>query len=152
MRLYDNLGYSADSLAVKKAKVAFRMAYFILDKIAFFLKHYLGLSVSERDAAFRMVWYREGRRRNGLEPVVEGARSWLLRGLFCLSKDLHEDEPVFREALELQETAYRFGHPTSRGQRGDQKRPRLPYAGAVRRILSRILHTDYGECTFPDIR
>ena len=50
------------------------MAYFILDKVAFFLKHYLGLSVSERDAAFRKVWYREGRRRNGLEPVVEGAQ------------------------------------------------------------------------------
>ena len=92
------------------------MAYFIVDKIAFFLKHYLGLSVFERDAVFRKVWYREGRRRNGLEPVVEGARSWLLRGLFWLSKDLHEEDPVFREALELQETAYRFGHPTSRGQ------------------------------------
>ena len=100
VRLYNTLDFPAYSLAVEKTKIAFRMAYSILDKIAFFLKHYLDLSVSERDATFRKVWYREGKRKNGLEPVAAGSRNWSLRGLFWLSKDLHEDAPGFREALE----------------------------------------------------
>jgi hypothetical protein len=45
---------------VEKTKVAFRMAYSILDKIAFFLKHHLNLSIREQDATFRKVWYRRG--------------------------------------------------------------------------------------------
>jgi hypothetical protein len=100
VRLYDTLDYPAYSLAVEKTKVAFRMAYSVLDKIAYFLKHYLDLSIRERDATFRKVWYREGRRRNGLEPVAADTRNWPLRGLFWLSKDLHEDDPGFQETLE----------------------------------------------------
>jgi len=100
VRLYDTLDSPAYSLAVEKTKVAFRMAYSILDKIAFFLKHYLDLSIPEREATFRKVWYREGKRKNGLELVAAGTRNWPLRGLFWLSKDLHEDDPGFREALE----------------------------------------------------
>jgi tetratricopeptide (TPR) repeat protein len=100
VRLYDTLDFPAYSLAVEKTKIAFRMAYSILDKIAYFLKHYLDLSISDRDATFRKVWYRDGKRRNGLEPVAAGPRNWPLRGLFWLSKDLHEDDPGFRESLE----------------------------------------------------
>jgi hypothetical protein len=100
VHLYDTLDSPAYSLAVEKTKVAFRMAYSILDKIAFFLKHYLDLSIPEQDATFRKVWYRNGRRRNGLEPIAAGTVNWPLRGLFWLSKDLHEDDPEFRESLE----------------------------------------------------
>lgn len=100
VRLYNTLDSPAYSLAVEKTKVAFRTAYSILDKIAFFLKHYLDLSIPDRDATFRKVWYREGRRKNGLEPAAAGTSNWPLRGLFWLSKDLHEDDPGFRDALE----------------------------------------------------
>lgn len=100
VRLYDTLDSPAYSLSVEKTKVAFRMAYSILDKIAFFLKHYLDLSVPDRDATFRKVWYQEGKRRNGLVPIAAGTQNWPLRGLFWLSKDLHEDDPEFRESLE----------------------------------------------------
>jgi len=102
VRLYDTLDSPIYSLAVEKTKVAFRMVYSILDKIAFFLKHYLDLSIPDRDATFRKVWYREGKRKNGLEPVAADTRNWPLRGLFWLSKDLHEDDPEFRDALELE--------------------------------------------------
>jgi hypothetical protein len=100
VRLYNTLDYPAYSLAVEKTKVAFRMAYSVLDKIAFLLKHYLDLSIPEREATFRKVWYRDGRRRNGLEPVAADTRNWPLRGLFWLSKDLHEDDPEFQKALD----------------------------------------------------
>ena len=100
VHLYDTLDSPAYSLAVEKTKVAFRMAYSILDKIAFFLKHYLNLSIPEQDATFRKVWYRKGRRRNGLEPIAAGTVNWPLRGLFWLSKDLHEDDSEFRESLQ----------------------------------------------------
>jgi hypothetical protein len=95
VRLYDTLDSPAYSLAVEKTKIPFRMACSILDKISYFLKHYLDLSISDRDASFRKVWYRDRKRRNGLEPVAAGPRNWPLRGLFWLSKDLREDDPGF---------------------------------------------------------
>jgi hypothetical protein len=82
VRLYNTLDYPAYSLAAEKTKVAFRMAYSILDKIAFFLKHYLHLSIPEQDASFRKVWYCDGRRKKGLEPIFAGTVNWPLRGLF----------------------------------------------------------------------
>jgi hypothetical protein len=39
--LYNTLDYPAYGLSVEKVKIAFRMAYSILDKIAYFLNHYL---------------------------------------------------------------------------------------------------------------
>jgi hypothetical protein len=100
VKLYDTLDYPAYSLAVEKTKAAFRMAYSITDRIAFFLKHYLRLSVAEDKATFRNVWYRGGVRKRGLEPGVECASNWPLRGLFWLGKDLYEDDPGFKDALE----------------------------------------------------
>lgn len=100
VKLYNTLDYPAYSLAVEKTKAAFRMAYSITDRIAFFLKHYLDLSIDERKVNFRNVWYREGARKNNLDPGVERARNWPMRGLFWVGKDLRQDEPDLREALE----------------------------------------------------
>lgn len=100
VKLYDTLDYPTYSLSVEKTKAAFRMAYSLTDRIAFFLKHYLRLSVAEEKVSFRNVWYRDGERKKGLDRVVEGAPSWPLRGLFWLSKDLHEDDPNFKGSLE----------------------------------------------------
>jgi hypothetical protein len=88
------------SLAVEKVKTAFRVLYSLFDKIAFFLNHYLRLSIPERQINFRTFWYGSQDKRRGLRPEFQNRENWPLRGLFWLSKDLYEDKPGFKEAIE----------------------------------------------------
>jgi tetratricopeptide (TPR) repeat protein len=87
-------------LSVEKLKITFRMAYSLFDKIAFFLKKYFQLPVSQQRVNFRTLWYPEGRKANGLQPKLLQSANWPLRGLFWLSKDLYEHNPDFKEGLE----------------------------------------------------
>jgi len=98
--LYDTLDYPAYSLAIERTKAAFRTVYSLLDKIAFFLNHYMDLKIPERQVSFRTFWYESQNRRKGLKPVFQRRANLPLRGLFWLSKDLYEDQPGFREAME----------------------------------------------------
>ena len=98
--LYNTLDYPCYSLAVEKVKVAFRMAYSLLDKIAFFFNHYMGLGIPEKRVYFKTFWYSGQNRQQGLRHEFTSRRNWPLRGLFWLSKDLFEDKPGFRECLE----------------------------------------------------
>jgi|SRR5215211_1157679 len=98
--LYDTLDYPSYSLAAEKSKIAFRMAYSILDKIAFFLNHYLGLSVPDHKVSFRTIWYKNQEKTKGLALPFPELHNWPLRGLFWVSKDFFENEPGFQETLE----------------------------------------------------
>lgn len=98
--LFNTLDYPVYCLAAEKAKAAFRMAYSLFDKMAYFLNHYLTLSIPERRVKFRTLWYASQARKAGLRPEFECCRNWPLRGLFWLSKDLFEEAPGFKEALE----------------------------------------------------
>jgi hypothetical protein len=98
--LFNTLDYPSYSLAVEKLKTAFRMSYSLFDKIAYFLNHYLHLSIPEKEAAFRKFWYASQSRKKGLRPEFQRCENWPLRGLFWLSKDLYEDEPDFKESIE----------------------------------------------------
>jgi hypothetical protein len=98
--LVNTLDYPCYSLAVEKVKVAFRVAYSLLDKVSFFLNHYLALGIPERRVSFRSFWYAGQERRRGLRPEFDACDNWPLRGLFWLSKDLFENAPEFRECLE----------------------------------------------------
>lgn len=98
--LYNTLDYPSYGLAIEKVKCAFRVAYSLFDKIAFFLNDYLQLGMPEKRVSFGGVWYRDGARSRGLRPCFEGRTNWPLRGLFWVSKDLFEDEAGFREAIE----------------------------------------------------
>lgn len=88
--LYNTLDYPAYGLSVEKVKIAFRMAYSILDKIAYFLNHYLALGIPEKRVNFRTIWREKD---NG--PVRDRfakSENWSFRGLFWLSKDLFEED------------------------------------------------------------
>lgn len=98
--LHNTLDYPSYALAVEKVKAAFRMAYSLLDKVAYFLNYYLSLSIPERNITFRTFWYKEQKRKKGLREDFQQRQNWPLRGLFWLSKDLFEDKPSFRECLE----------------------------------------------------
>ena len=99
VRLYNTLDYPAYSLAVEKMRAAFRVFYSLLDKISFFLNHYLQLGHKPKSVSFRSVWYEpKGGDARPLLGQFAVCPNWPLRGLFWLSKDLFEEE--FKSATE----------------------------------------------------
>jgi hypothetical protein len=94
--LYNTLDYPALGLGVEQVKVAFRMSYSLLDKIAYFLNHYMKLGIPDKRVSFRHIW-----REKDQGPVRSqflSSENWPLRGLYWLSKDLFE--PEFQKVME----------------------------------------------------
>ncbi|MEJ0084995.1 MAG: LA2681 family HEPN domain-containing protein [Pseudomonadota bacterium] len=88
--LYDAPELPHYSLAAERQRAAFRTAYSLLDKIAFFLNDYLDLGIKPQAVSFRKLWYAKG--QTALLPRFEKNDNWPLRGLFWLSKDLFEEK------------------------------------------------------------
>ncbi len=100
--LYDTLDYPAYSLAVEQIKAAYRMAYSLFDKLAFFINAYWQLCMEERSINFRSVWYttlKKGKPRV-LRDCFIGYENWPLRGLFWLSKDLLDRDTELADTME----------------------------------------------------
>ena len=98
VRLYNTLDYPSYCLAVEKLKAAYRIAYSLLDKIAFFLNDYAKLNVNERQIYFRTIWYENCDRNNPIRSIFEQSKNWPFRGLFWLSKDLFD--PAVQDVME----------------------------------------------------
>jgi LA2681-like HEPN len=94
--LYDTLDYPKYGLAVEKIRIAFRLAYSLLDKVAFVLNGYLGLGIPEHRVTMKTIWYQDETRERPLKPVFQSRQNLPLRGLFWLTKDLHDSTPGFR--------------------------------------------------------
>lgn len=99
------LDYPSYGLSVEQVKIAFRMAYSIFDKIAYFLNRYLGLGIKSNRVSFRTLWHEK--EQGPLHQRISNSRNWPLRGLYWLSKDLFEEgmrdstEPDARGLAEL---------------------------------------------------
>jgi hypothetical protein len=98
--LVNTLDYPAYGLPVEQVKISFRIAYSILDKVAYFVNDYLALQIPERRVSFRSLWYERQERARGLRKDIHLAGNWPLKGLFWLAKDLYENDPGFTEAIE----------------------------------------------------
>jgi hypothetical protein len=97
--LYNTLDYPAYGLAIEKVKAAYRIAYSLFDKVAFFLNDYAKLGVDPRQVYFRTIWYENPRdTKSGIRAAFDQSRNLPLRGLFWLAKDLFD--PALREAME----------------------------------------------------
>ena len=68
-------------------------------KVAFFRNDYMDIGIPERRVSFRTLWYEKQQHKKGLKPLFASLRNWPLRGLFWLSKDVHERKEGFREAI-----------------------------------------------------
>jgi hypothetical protein len=88
--LYDTLDYPVYGLATEQLKMAFRMAFSVLDKIAYFLNAYLRLGIPEAKVAFRTLWFTNQRAKDGLRPEFADRKNLPLRGLYWLSRELAE--------------------------------------------------------------
>jgi hypothetical protein len=98
VRLNNTFDYPSYGLAVEKLKAAYRIAYSVLDKIAFFLNDYTKLNINERQIYFRTIWYDNCDRNNPIRARFEQSKNWPLRGLFWLSKDLFD--PAVQDVME----------------------------------------------------
>ena len=88
--ILDTLEYACHSLANERVRTAFRIAYSLLDKIAYFINHYWKLDKNLNRINFRNVWMIEG--KNEVIKKFQNYGNWSLRGLFWLSKELFDDD------------------------------------------------------------
>jgi hypothetical protein len=70
--------------------MAYRIAYSLLDKVAFLVDHYWKLEKIPDRINFKNVWMVEGKTRI-LDRFKENP-NWPLRGLFWLSKEIFDDQ------------------------------------------------------------
>lgn len=88
--LTDTLDYPLYSLASERVRTAFRIAYSLLDKIAFLVDRYWNLGKRSDRISFKNVWMVENKAH--LLPQFEEYENLPLRGLFWLSKELFDDQ------------------------------------------------------------
>ena len=81
VKQYDTLDYPVYGLFAEKLKICFRMAYSILDKVAFFVNHYFNLGCPANRVSFRTIWY-SAQKGEGPSPVPihqeEPSASWAI--------------------------------------------------------------------------
>lgn len=92
VNLVNTLDYPLYSVHVEQIKIAFRMAYSIFDKIAFFINEYWTLDIPERSINFQSVWYLKDKKEKRLRPYFIIYENLPLRGLFWISKDFMEQK------------------------------------------------------------
>jgi len=98
--LYNTLDYPEYSVSVEQIKAAFRMAYSLFDKIAYFTNTYWRLGIPEKLINFRSVWYEKKGKAVVIRHCFKDYENWPLRGLFWLSKDLFEKNTELAETME----------------------------------------------------
>lgn len=92
VKLINTLDYPAYGLAAERVRMAFRAAYSIMDKVAFFLNAYTFGHSDLHRVSFRSVWYDGLDRKKGLIARLGQHPNHAMRGLFWLSKDFYEEE------------------------------------------------------------
>lgn len=87
--LTDTLDYPLYSLASERVRTAFRVAYSLLDKVAFLVDRYWNLKKMPERISFKNVWMVEG--KSGLLNRFAELDNLPLRGLYWLSKELFDE-------------------------------------------------------------
>ncbi len=90
VRLSDTLDYPLHSLAMERVRTAYRIAYSLLDKVAFLVDFYWKLKKNPDHINFKNVWMVEGKKQ--LLDRFRDSENWPLRGLFWLSKELFDEK------------------------------------------------------------
>jgi hypothetical protein len=77
------------SLAVEKAKAAYRISYSLFDKVGFFINAYMELGIPERGVTFRTLWRPDEKKPIRGEFDLTG--NWAFCALYWLAKDFFEE-------------------------------------------------------------
>lgn len=88
--LYNTLDYPSYGVRLEKVRAAFRLAYSLFDKIAYFLNDYMQLGQDPRQVYFRTIWYPDKKPSSGIRPQLDQSRNISFRALFWLAKDIFD--------------------------------------------------------------
>lgn len=110
-----NADYALYSMSIEQVKTAYRCAYSLFDKIAYFINYYWKLNIPERSINFRSVWNEstKGTETPTVREVFESSENLPLRGLFWLSKDLFDKklkDVALPEARDLDTLRHHLEH------------------------------------------
>ncbi|MNW37786.1 hypothetical protein D3C74_148380 [compost metagenome] len=98
--LYNTLDYPVYGFSIQQMATAYRIAYSLFDKIAYFLNDYLELEIPQNKVNFRTLWFKKLQQKLGLREELICRKNWSLRGLYWLSLDLYYKDLEFREAID----------------------------------------------------
>lgn len=92
--LESNADLALYSIGLEKVKTAFRCAYSLLDKVAYFVNAYWKLGIPEKRVSFRTLWFEDGKGKQPrqVRQIFEISKNFPLRGLFWIAKDIYEDD------------------------------------------------------------
>jgi hypothetical protein len=96
--LYNTMDLPSYSLSVERMRAAFRIAYSLMDKIAYFINSYFGIGRKPTQVTFKSIWYEAKGNTPPLLSRFVSHENLSLRALFWLSKDLFEDS--FKKTME----------------------------------------------------
>jgi hypothetical protein len=94
--LTNTLDYPAYGLAVEQVRTAYRVAYSLFDKIAFFMNDYFSLNIPPSQVSFGRVWKDKGGPKGKLIGRFASSKNSMLRGLYWISRDLFD--PSFSQS------------------------------------------------------
>ncbi|WP_236369904.1 LA2681 family HEPN domain-containing protein [Pseudomonas salomonii] len=92
-----NCDYALYSMGLEQIKTAFRSAYSLLDKVAFFINSYWKLEIPERGVSFRTLWFVPNKkgvpaREWTVRPEFSATKNSALRALYWLSQDIYSEK------------------------------------------------------------
>ena len=151
VKLVNTLDYPVYSRWIEEVKTAFRVAYSLFDKTAFFLNDYFELGIPERRVGFKTLWYEGLQRDKGLREDLTSRNNIALQALFWVSKDLYELDEEYKEVLEpeAQELAEIRNHIEHKYLKVLEHPPRpLPEPGDPMRGLADTLAYAVGRTEF----
>jgi hypothetical protein len=86
--LTNTLDYPAYGLAVEQVRTAYRIAYSLFEKIAFFINDYFLLGIGPTQVSFGRVWKNKKGPNGVLVKRFASSKNTMLRGLYWISRDL----------------------------------------------------------------
>ena len=131
--LTNTLDYPSYGLAIEQVRTAYRVAYSLFDKIAFFITHYFSLGIPEKQVSFSRVWKDKVGHKGTLLPRFANSKNSMLCGLYWISRDLFNPSfsqstaPDARELADIRnqiEHKYLKVHEIFIGEPGIQQKDR----------------------------
>ncbi|MBV6823578.1 LA2681 family HEPN domain-containing protein [Pseudomonas sp. PD9R] len=89
-----NCDYALYGIGLEQIKTAYRSAYSLLDKVAYFINAYWKLGIPQHSVGFRAVWFKLGKNSRPIEPRVvrdefRSTPNLPLRALYWVSQDIY---------------------------------------------------------------
>lgn len=94
------MDYASQSYNNECVKSGFRVAYSLLDKMAYFINIYYGFGMPYHKVKFNSIWSEKVKSTKDqfqTRPELRLEKNWAINALYWLSKELHEKDMFSRE-------------------------------------------------------